>query len=275
MKINPLRKYLRENSLPHFFCSGCGAAQVLNYFVRAADEVQLDFDKLVAIGGVGCAARIPVYLHAEALHGVHGRTLPWATGIKLYNPELKVVIFAGDGDAAAIGGNHLIHAARRNLDVTMIVVNNLNFGMTGGQVAPTTPVDFVTATTPYGNKEKPFNLCELAVAAGATHVSRWATTKPRRAVKAIRKGLQHRGFSMVEIICQCPTNFGRRALSSGDPVKNMQWIEKNCCTRAQADKLSPQEKIRKIVLGDFIAKDEPVYYGTSVYEQRKDSNNEK
>ena len=121
----------------HRLCPGCGAAQVLNYFVRAAHEIQLDFDKLVAIGGVGCAARIPVYLDAEVLHGVHGRTLPWATGIKLHNPELKVVIFAGDGDAAAIGGNHLIQAARRNLDVTMLVINNLNFGMTGGQAAPT------------------------------------------------------------------------------------------------------------------------------------------
>ena len=113
MKKNPMRKYLRKDSLPHFFCSGCGAAQVLNYFVQAADEIGLDFDKLVAIGGVGCAARIPVYLHAEALHGVHGRTLPWATGIKLHNPQLEVVIFSGDGDAAAIGGNHLIQAARR------------------------------------------------------------------------------------------------------------------------------------------------------------------
>ena len=135
---NPLRKYLRKDSLPHFFCSGCGAAQVLNFFVQAADEIDLDFENLVAIGGVGCAARIPVYLHAEALHGVHGRTLPWATGIKLHNPDLQVVIFSGDGDAGAIGGNHLIQAARRNLDVTMIVVNNMTFGMTGGQVAPTT-----------------------------------------------------------------------------------------------------------------------------------------
>ena len=166
MSTNPLRKYLRESSLPPCVCSGCGAAQVLNYFVQAADELDLDFDNLVAIGGVGCAARIPVYLHAESLHGVHGRTLPWATGIKLHKPELDVVISAGDGDAGAIGGNHLIQAARRNLDVTMIVVNNLTFAMTGGQVAPTTFQDVKTATTPYGNVEQPFDLCKLAETAG-------------------------------------------------------------------------------------------------------------
>lgn len=263
---HPLHKYLRPNSLPHFFCPGCGAAQVLNYFVRAADELNINFDTLVTIGGVGCAARIPVYLHTETLHGVHGRTLPWATGIKLHNPDLNVVIFAGDGDAAAIGGNHLIQAARRNLDVTMIVVNNLTFGMTGGQAAPTTPADFTTATTPYGNREKPFDLCELVVAAGATFVSRWNTSKPRRAVKSIKKALSHKGFSFVEIVCQCPTNFGRRALSTGDAVKGMHWIDECSVNRKQAENLSPEALKRKFVLGDFLERSEPVFDGTSVFE---------
>ena len=136
VKINPMRKYVRPGGLPHFFCPGCGAAQVLQYFTRAVDDLGLDLGKMVTIGGVGCTARIPVYLHADTLHGVHGRTLAWAMGMKLANPELKVVVFAGDGDAVSIGGNHFIHAARRNLDVTMIVVNNLNFAMTGGQVLP-------------------------------------------------------------------------------------------------------------------------------------------
>ncbi len=265
MKENPLRKYLRKGSLPHFFCPGCGAAQVLNYFVRAADEIKLDFDKLVAIGGVGCAARIPVYLDAEVLHGVHGRTLPWATGIKLHNPELKVVIFAGDGDAVAIGGNHLIQAARRNLDVTMIVVNNLNFGMTGGQAAPTTPCDLITTTTPYGNREKPFDICKLAITAGATFVSRWNTAKSIRAIKAIKKALQHQGFSLVEMVCQCPTYFGRKALSSGDPVKGLDWIQEFSVTAKEARKLPGQEVLKRFVLGDFTEKSEPVFEGSSVY----------
>ena len=265
MKENPLRKYLRKGALPHFFCPGCGAAQVLNYFTRAGDEIRLDFDKLVTIGGVGCAARIPVYLDAEALHGVHGRTLPWATGIKLHNPELKVVIFAGDGDAAAIGGNHLIQAARRNLDVTMIVVNNLTFGMTGGQAAPTTPLDLETTTTPYGNREKPFDICKLAMTAGATFVSRWSTAKSIRAIRAIKKALQHKGFSLVEMVCQCPTNFGRKALHSGDAIRGLEWIEECSVTTKEAGKLPEEEVLKRFVLGDFIEKQEPVFEGSSVY----------
>ena len=264
MKENPLRKYLRPGGLPHFYCPGCGAAQVLNFFTRAADAVGLDFDRLVAIGGVGCTARIPVYLHAEALHGVHGRTLPWATGIKMHNPELKVVIFAGDGDAAAIGGNHLIQAARRNLDVVMIVVNNFTFGMTGGQMAPTTPTELKSATTPYGNPEKPFDLCRLAEVAGATLVSRWSTTKPLRATQAIKRALNHKGFAFVEIISQCTTNFGRRALGTGGAVKMLEWMEGYCISSSNAQKLDPEDVARKVVLGDFVHKQAPVFAGSSV-----------
>ena len=172
---------------------------------------------MVTIGGVGCTARIPVYLHADTLHGVHGRTLAWAMGMKLANPELKVVVFAGDGDAVSIGGNHFIHAARRNLDVTMIVVNNLNFAMTGGQVAPTTPINSVTTTTPYGSGEPSFDICKLAEAAGATYVARWTPNKPLQAIKSIKTALSHKGFSVVEIVAQCPTHFGRYAIGSGKP----------------------------------------------------------
>lgn len=266
----PLHKYLRENALPHFFCPGCGAAQVLNYFVRAADQIGLDFDKLVAIGGVGCTARIPVYLHAEALHGVHGRTLPWATGIKLHNPELNVVIFSGDGDAGAIGGNHLIHAARRNLDVTMIVVNNLTFAMTGGQMAPTTFQALCSSTTPYGNVERSQDLCKLVEAAGATYVARWTTATPRRAIKAIAQAIQHKGFAFVELIAQCPTNFGRRAIGSGGAVEGMQWITNNSVTLRQAAGLSEEERAGKFVLGTFVEYQVPVFEGSSVYEPQGD-----
>ncbi len=262
---NPLRKYLRKDSLPHFFCSGCGAAQVLNFFVQAADEIDLDFENLVAIGGVGCAARIPVYLHAEALHGVHGRTLPWATGIKLHNPDLQVVIFSGDGDAGAIGGNHLIQAARRNLDVTMIVVNNMTFGMTGGQVAPTTLKGLTTSTTPYGNTERPFDLCKLAVAAGATFVSRWTTHRPRNCINAIKKAVQHEGFAFLEIMTQCPTYFGRRAVGSGAPVDGVDWIQEHSVTVKQASALSEEELADKFVVGTFVQKQVPVFEGSSLY----------
>ncbi|MFC2105288.1 thiamine pyrophosphate-dependent enzyme [Candidatus Bipolaricaulota bacterium] len=235
----------------------------MNYFLQAAEEVDLDFDKLVAIGGVGCTARIPVYLDSDALHGIHGRTLPWATGIKLYNPDLKVVIFAGDGDAAAIGGNHLIHAVRRNLDVVMIVVNNLTFGMTGGQVAPTTPTNLRTMTTPYGNTEPPFDLCKLARAAGATFVSRWSTARGKQGTEALRRALQHEGFSLVEFVVQCPTNFGRRALQTANPWEAVKWIEDHSVTIETADKLPEEELAGKFILGDFVDQRKPIFRGSS------------
>jgi len=264
VKKHPLWKYLRKNSLPHFFCSGCGAAQVLNFFLKAADEIQLDFDNLVGIGGVGCAARIPVYMDIESLHGVHGRTIPWATGIKLHKPELKVVIFAGDGDATAIGGGHLIHGCRRNLDVVMIVVNNLTFGMTGGQMAPTTPKGMKSATTPYGNTEGSFDICKLAETAGATYVARWTTAKPKNAKNAIKEALNHKGFSLVEIITQCPTHFGRRALSTGGAVECVTWIKDHSVTRKKAHAMEPEELESKFVLGTFVNEERPVFRGSSV-----------
>lgn len=263
--LNPLRKYLRQDSLPHFFCAGCGAAQVLNFFVQAADAVNLDFDNLVAIGGVGCTARIPVYLNADSMHGIHGRTLPWATGIKLHNPKLKVVIFAGDGDAAAIGGNHLIHAARRNLDVTMIVVNNLTFGMTGGQVAPTTLRGLKSTTTPYGNLEDSFDMCKLVVAAGGTYVARVSTFQPRLAVNALKKALNHKGFSFVEVISQCPTYFGRKALGSGQGVVAVKWIKEQSVTLKDSAELSPEQLDNKFVMGTFADITRPVYLGGSIF----------
>jgi len=264
VKTHPLWKYIRKDALPHFFCPGCGAAQVMNFFLQAADECGLDFDQLVAIGGVGCAARIPVYLNVEALHGVHGRTLAWATGIKLYKPELTVVVFAGDGDACAIGGNHLIHACRRNLNVVMIVVNNLTFGMTGGQAAPTTPKTMKSATTPYGNIEAPFDVCRLAQAAGATYVARWTTARPKRAKNALKDALNHKGFSLVEIITQCPTHFGRTALSTGNPVDGLDWIQSHSITQKRARKLPPHQLESTFVLGNFVNEKRPVFIGSSV-----------
>ena len=263
MITNPLRESLKPNSLPHFFCPGCGAAQVLNYFVRATDELQIPVSSMVGIGGVGCTARIPVYLKMDAMHGIHGRTLPWATGIKLTRPDLKVVIFAGDGDAAAIGGDHLIQAARRNLDVTMIVVNNLNYGMTGGQVAPTTYSNLRTTTTPYGNPEPAFDLVKLVEAAGATFVSRWSTNRPHQCIRAIKRAIQHKGFSFVEIVSQCTTGFGRKAIGSGSPSKLLDWIKERSVTISEAEKLSNEELSGKFVLGDFVDKQAPIFSGSS------------
>ena len=255
MSTDLVRTYLRDRSLPHFFCPGCGAAQVLNYFVRAADNIGLDFDRLVAIGGVGCTARIPVYLDADALHGVHGRTLAWATGMKLHDPGLKVVIFAGDGDAVAIGGNHLIHAARRNLDVVMIVVNNLNFGMTGGQVSPTTPMGARTTTTPYHNIEPPLKAAELVAAAGANYVARWTTYHVFDLVKALKYAIAKKGFSFLEIISQCPVSYGKlMGMRTGSDF--LRLYRDNSIRIKKAQELSEKELKDKIVVGKLIERDE-------------------
>ncbi len=270
VKINPLRKYIRNGKLPHFFCPGCGCGQILNYFLVAIDDLKLNLDEIITIGGVGCTARIPVYLATDSFHGVHGRTLAWATGIKLYQPELKVVIFAGDGDLASIGGNHFIHAARRNLDVTVFLVNNFNFAMTGGQVAPTTLFDYITMTTPYGSRENPFDICQLAECAGATYVSRWSTTKPLQTIKSMKKALNHKGFSLVEILSQCPTNFGRYALKTGDPKKVLQWMDNNSILKSKTENLSENELKGKFILGDFVEITKPVFQGTTIYKEVSD-----
>ena len=263
IRKTPLRRYLREEKLPHFFCAGCGAAQVLNYFTQAVDALSMDPQTMLTIGGVGCTARIPIYLKSDTFHGIHGRTLAWATGVKLVRPELPVVIFCGDGDLASIGGNHFIHAARRNLDVTVIMVNNLNFAMTGGQVAPTTPMEMHTMTTPYGNTEPNFDICGLAVAAGASHVERWTTAQPGSCVDAIKRALRHKGFSLVEIVAQCPTHYGRYALGTGSASACQDWIRQNTVTIQQAKQMSPEQLKNKFVCGLFAQNERPVFAGTS------------
>ena len=262
-QINPLRKYVREDRMPHFFCPGCGCGQVMTSFLRGVDALGLDIGKMVTIGGVGCTARIPVYLKTDTLHGVHGRTLAWATGIKLHAPETKVVIFAGDGDAVSIGGNHFIHAARRNLDVLMVVVNNFNFAMTGGQVAPMTPPGSVTMTTPYGSGEPPFDMCSLAVAAGATYVARTATPFIPQMDQALKKGLEHKGFGVVEVLSQCPTHFGRYAMGSGSPEKLLDWIKGISVQKSKAEKMTAEELYGKLVLGEFVHSSRPIFAGSS------------
>jgi 2-oxoglutarate ferredoxin oxidoreductase subunit beta len=266
LQVNPLRKYVREDRMPHFFCPGCGCGQVLSSFLRGVDALGLDIDRMTAVAGVGCTARIPVYIKMDTLHGVHGRTLAWATGIKLHSPETKVVVFAGDGDAVSIGGNHFIHAARRNLDVLMIVVNNFNFAMTGGQVAPMTPAGSVTITTPYGSGEPPFDLCALAVAAGATYVARTATPHIAQMDQAIKKGLEHSGFGVVEVLSQCPTHFGRYALGSASPEKLLNWIDGICVSGNRALSMTPEQLEGKLITGEFVHRSRPLFKGSTFIE---------
>jgi 2-oxoglutarate ferredoxin oxidoreductase subunit beta len=232
----------------------------MNVTLKAVDELKLDINKIVFVGGVGCNSRQVCWIKAYAMHGLHGRAFAWATGIQLSSPDLKVIVLTGDGDCAAIGGNHFIHAARRNIDMTVVVCNNFTYGMTGGQFAPTTPLGVITTTTPFGSFENPFDLCELARAAGATYISRWSTIKYKQLLKSFKKGIQHKGFSFIEVVSPCPTNYGRRELKSSDPLINLNKIKEITITEKEASKLSPEDVRGKIILGEFHEEEKPTWY---------------
>ena len=202
-------RYLRQDRLPHIWCSGCGIGIALDAFLRAIDRADIDPDKLSVVSGIGCSGRAAGYVKLDSFHTTHGRAIPFATGLTLGNPELNVVVFSGDGDLVAIGGNHLIHAARRNIDMTVICVNNFNYGMTGGQVGPTAPLEARTSTTPYGNSEPPFNLPYLASASGASYVARWTVLHVRELERAISEAMIKPGFSFIDVISPCPPIYGR------------------------------------------------------------------
>jgi 2-oxoglutarate ferredoxin oxidoreductase subunit beta len=202
--------YLREAMMPTIFCDGCGIGNVLTYTLWALDDVGIDMDRLVVVSGIGCSSRLSGYVSADGLHTTHGRALAFATGVKAANPDLHVLIFTGDGDGAGIGGNHLLHAIRRNMDMTVVLVNNYTYGMTGGQLAPTTPIGSRTTTTPYGNVEHPLNVGALAVALGAPYVARWPVTFPYQPIQSIAQGFRTPGFALVELLAPCPTAYGRK-----------------------------------------------------------------
>jgi 2-oxoglutarate ferredoxin oxidoreductase subunit beta len=204
------QEWFREDRLPHIYCTGCGNGTVINCTLMAVDEMGWKKEETAFISGIGCSSRAPGYIITDSLHTTHGRALAFATGVKLGNPDLHVVVFTGDGDLAAIGGNHFIHACRRNIDLTVVCMNNQIYGMTGGQGSPTTPMGALSTTTPYGSAEPAFDLCELAIAAGANYVSRWTSYHVKELTRAILAGMQTPGLSFVEALVQCPTNYGRR-----------------------------------------------------------------
>ncbi len=202
-------KYLKDGILPHMWCSGCGIGTMLGAMLRAFEELGFSNKDTVVVTGIGCTGKLDDYLVTNALHTTHGRALAYATGIKAFNPRLNVVVVMGDGDSVTIGGNHFIHAARRNMDLTAIVLNNLNYGMTGGQVSGTTPGWSITSTTAYGNPEREFDICALAETAGANYVARGTAYHGWELKENIKEALTRKGFSLVEVISPCPTHFGR------------------------------------------------------------------
>ena len=252
-----VEKYLRMDRIPHIWCPGCGIGTTVNCFARAIEQCVEDVDKLAIVSGIGCTGRVAGYLDFDSFHTTHGRAIPFATGLKLANPELKVVVYSGDGDLIAIGGNHFIHAARRNADITVICVNNFNYAMTGGQIAPTTPLDAQGTTAPYGVCERPFNLPFLAESCGAVYVARWTTYHVRQVTKAMVEAMNKKGFSFVEIISPCPTLYERRN-RLGTGLDRMKWFKNNTVIENDADTRYCDIGFQQpIVCGRFVDVDRP------------------
>ncbi len=251
-------KYFRMDRLPHIWCPGCGNGIVMKAIVQAIEKQNLDQDKTVIVSGIGCSSRASGYMNFDTLHTAHGRAIPFATGIKLANPELNVIVITGDGDCTAIGGNHFIHGARRNIDLTVILFNNNIYGMTGGQASPLTPTTKKATTAPYGAIDSVFDACNLAEAAGATFVARSTAYHVPHLTDMISKGIASKGFSFIEAVTQCPIGYGRRN-KLGDGAMMLKTMSETAVMKAAYDKLTPEEQAAKYPIGVFCEKVRPEY----------------
>jgi 2-oxoglutarate/2-oxoacid ferredoxin oxidoreductase subunit beta len=247
-----LEAYLRPGIASTPFCPGCGHGILMNLILRAIDELELDMDEMLFVSGIGCAGWIPSpHFNADTLHTLHGRAIAFATGAKMFNPKLKVMVISGDGDLTSIGGNHLIHAARRNTDLTVICANNMIYGMTGGQAASTSPLGARTSTSMDGTIYRPFDLCNLALGAGAPYTARFAVTQPVSLISSIKRCLTTPGFTFIEVLSPCPTQFGRRNRYE-TPADMMKLLMERCISKDEAARLSAEELKDRIVTGEFI-----------------------
>ncbi len=256
---NPMAKFLRMERMPHIWCPGCGIGTVVTSFAEAIKNGGYDMDKIAVVSGIGCTGRVAGYVRFDSFHTTHGRAIPFATGLKLANPELKVVVFSGDGDLFSIGGNHFIHAARRNMDLVVICVNNFTYGMTGGQMTPTTPTTANASTTPYGNYEYPFSLPFLADAAGATYVARWTSLNARNITQSMEEALNRKGFSFIEVVTPCTTLYQRRN-RLGDGLDAMQYYHDAAELQHGADTRTVDIGYQgKIATGKFVDREKKTY----------------
>ncbi len=253
------RRYLRHTKkFPTVWCAGCGLGIIMGGIIRAINRLNLGNDQVTLVAGIGCTGRMPVYLDFNTLHTTHGRALAFATGLKMARPDLKVVVIMGDGDALAIGGNHFIHACRRNIDLTAIVVNNMTYGMTGGQYSPTTPQGDLATTAPYGNLDQPFDVAELARCAGASFVARTSSYHTTELPRLVARGIEKVGFAVIEVISHCHTNYGKLNRKGG-AVEMLQWQRDHVIPLARYEKLSPEEQREKIPRGVLFEKEAPEY----------------
>jgi 2-oxoglutarate ferredoxin oxidoreductase subunit beta len=251
----PVKNYIRERFFPHLWCPGCGHGTVLNGLIRAVEKLGLSKNEIVMVSGIGCSSRISGYLDFHTLHTIHGRALAFATGVKMSRPELTLLVPMGDGDALAIGGNHFIHSARRNIDITAIVMNNRIYGMTGGQYSPLSGYGTLATTAPYHSIDYTFDTVQLAAAAGATFVARTTTYHVQQLADILVKAILHKGFSVVEVLSQCPTYFGRKN-KGGSAVEMMAAFKDNTTPVGSKAK---QENPDLIERGIFVQKELPEY----------------
>ena len=258
MIMRSYEKYFRLNRLPHMWCPGCGNGIIMKSIAKAIDQLGLDQNNTVIVSGIGCSSRASGYMDFDTLHTAHGRAIPFATGIKLANPKLKVIVITGDGDCTAIGGNHFIHGARRNIDLTVILFNNNIYGMTGGQASPLTPLGKKATTAPFGSIDRPFDPCELAKAAGATYIARGTAYHAKPLVDLIAKGINNDGFSLIEAITQCPISYGRKNKLGGG-AEMLKWMSENAVNLAAFEKLSEDQKGEKFPIGVLYKKAAPEY----------------
>jgi len=250
--------WLSNRFFPHMWCPGCGHGIIMHAILRALVASGKKKEETVIASGIGCSSRMPGYIDACTMHTTHGRSLGFATGIKLARPELTIVDVMGDGDCTAIGGNHFIHACRRNIGITAVVMNNNIYGMTGGQASPTTPLGAKATTAPYGAIDPPFDVCKLAQGAGATYVARATIAQPLLCEQYIKNGIANKGFSVVEIISSCHTQFGRKN-NRRTPVDNLNFLKNASITVAKAEGMAPDELEGKIVTGEFVKREAPEY----------------
>ncbi len=252
VRINPVIPMVREERMPHIWCPGCGIGTTVNCFARALTALDMDMDKIAVVSGIGCTGRVAGYMACDSFHTTHGRAIAFATGLKLGNPDTKVVVYSGDGDLFAIGGNHFIHAARRNMDMTVICVNNFLYGMTGGQMGPTTPSPAITTTAPYGAFEHPFSLPFIADSCGAVYVARWTAYHVRQTTKAIKEAISKKGFSFIEILSPCPTLYQRRN-RLGDGLATLEYYRDKSVIKNGADTRETDLEFQgEIVCGKFV-----------------------
>jgi len=255
--IHPFHRFIRPSVTHTTFCPGCGDGIVAQAILRAIDGLGMDLDDFVFVSGIGCAAWIPSpFFNADVLHTTHGRPIAFAFGIKMGLPEKKVMVVSGDGDLVAIGGNHLIQNARRNIEMVVLCINNGIYGMTGGQAAPTTPMGIRTTTTPYGTVENTFNISKLVIAAGASYVACWTAAHPRQLTNSIKKAIQKKGFAFIEVFSQCPIQFGRKT-GVGSAVQMLEDYQKRSILMKEAAKLSEEELRDRIVVGELVDVEKP------------------